>query len=812
MTPQAHSAARGNASDVVVTGAGLVTALGLDLPTTWAGILRGQCGIAPLTVVESPLSPNKGGGEAPPLSDIDSKDALRESTYLHRAMAEALRAAGWDESQPRKSLRRGVLMGTTLHGMRQAGRFLRADDVTFLGHFLAGSVLRTALAGLGPFDLATTVCSACSSGLAGIALGATLLRTGAIDMAIAGGYDPISEYAYGGFNAMRLIADGPLRPFALGRKGMKLGEGYGVVVLERRSGAQARGAEVLATIAAYGESCDAFHLSKPHPEGEGAAVAMHAALQRAGIDPREIGLIAAHATGTPENDAAEYAAMKREFGPLLVDIPVVTFKTHLGHTLGGAGAVELILSLMALRRQTLPACATSNRGVPEFSPLRLLADKPQTATFDHVLNTSLGFGGANTCMILSRERAPRETPAPTGAALLPQPDSPNDVLITGIGVLLPGLTGNAEFVAHLCRPDPQPLDNDTGGLENIDADHIAAARRARRVSDYVKLALGATSLALEDAHVDDVPAYAENCAAILGTTHGSTAYCERYYRQIVEQGIDAANPLLFAEGVPNAAAAHLSTNLSLKGFCQTVIGTRTAGLEALNLAAARILTGDWHRALVNAADEHSTLVNRAYRHYGLMATPPQQPRTHGVRAAVADRRPGFYTGCGAVTFVLESRASAEARGARIYGRIVATATGYDTRMTSHHGLAAARRVYRAIGGSEFLLTASNGTWLDGIERLALRRTSPAGDSAAASSPCVSSLYGHIAECFSATPLAAIAAVLLTGRFPKWLGPTSKHFRAARGDEHPSQFGVLAADYAGTICGCCIDRPTAPQHG
>ncbi len=808
MTSHSPSAASFNATDVVITGAGLVTTLGLDLPTTWAGILSGQGGIKPLTVVESPLSPNKGGGEAPPISLTDSGNAPREAAYLHRALAEACCAAGLNATGPRSTRRCGVLMGTTLHGMRQAGRFLRSDDVNFLGNFLAGSVLHTALKGLGPVELASTVCSACSSGLASIALGVTLLRTGALDVVLAGGYDPISEYAYAGFNAMRLIAEGPLRPFAPGRQGMKLGEGYGVVVLERRDEAKARGAETLATIAAYGESCDAFHLSKPHPEGEGAAAAMHAALERAGILPRDIGLIVAHATGTPENDAAEYAAMKREFGPQLAGIPVVALKSHLGHTLGGAGAVELILSLWALRHQTLPCCAAASQAAPEFSPLRLLVGKPGPAPFDYTLNTSLGFGGANTCMILTRDRGPATAPA--DATPRPSlPDAANDVLITGIGVLLPSLTGNAEFVAHLCRPDPQPLGFDTGGLETIDADRFVAVRRARRVSDYVKLAMGATSLALEDARISDIPAFTEHCAAILGTTHGSTAYCERYYRQIVEQGIDAANPLLFAEGVPNAAAAHLSTNLALKGFCQTVIGTRTAGLEALYHAAARIRAGEWRRALVNAADEYSTLVNRVYRHYGLTAEPPEAARAHGSIRTPAPRRPGFFTGCGAVTFVLESRASAEARNARIYGRIVATAAGYGARLAASHSPVAVRRVYQNLGEPEYLITASNGTWLDGIERMALRRTAPAVNAAAVPSPCISSLYGHVAECFSATPLAAVAAVLLSGRFPRWLGSPSRHFRAAHGDERPSQFGMLAADYTGMICGCTVD--CSPAH-
>ena len=162
-------------------------------------------------------------------------------------------------------------------------------------------------------------------------------------------------------------------------------------------------------------------------------------------------------------------------------------------------------------------------------------------------------------------------------------------------------------------------------------------------------------LACGDAGIADLPCFAATCSALLGSAHGSANYSETYYRQIIQEGIVGANPMLFAEGVPNAAAAHLSLMLSLKGPCQTIIGTRTAGLDALHLARTRIATGEWDRAIVGAAEESAPVVNEAYRPWALYkGCNPALPFSGDTS--------GFVAGCGAVTLVLESASSFEKRG------------------------------------------------------------------------------------------------------------------------------------------------------
>jgi 3-oxoacyl-[acyl-carrier-protein] synthase II len=749
----------------VITGAGLVSPLGLSRQETWDAIARGKCGMGPLSAMESPLAPGKDGGQAPELPADFESEAPREIRYLRWAIDQAIADAGIrGETYP--AHRCGLMLGTTLHGMRSGGKFLRTGDFSALQSFLATSVLQRATQHLNFTGFAATTCSACSSSLGSIALAVSLLQSGEFDLIVAGGYDPISEYAYAGFNSLRLVAEGPLRPFGHNRQGMKLAEGYAIVVLERADDAKKRNAKTLATILGCGESADAHHLTQPHPEGEGAARAMQAALDDAHLEPSDVDMAAAHATGTPDNDAGEYAALSRVFGDDLKDKPVVAFKSHLGHTLGAAGAAELILAATALAEQTVPACLNANDPDPRFARLRLATSLASSRKLNTTLNTSLGFGGANTSVLLGRSlegEAPAEPSsnlrkAGLGGSLALQGTRTSraklEVLITGIGVVLPNLIGRQALGAR----QTQRITADTGSVAEESILPHLNARRVRRMSDYVKLTLAATALATRDAGVEANAEFLESCSVILGSTHGAANYCHSYYKQIVEQGIAAANPMLFAEGVPNAAAAHLSLMLGLKGACQTVIGSRTAGLDALRLASTRIASGQWSHAIVGAAEEYSDIINQAYRHCGLYR-------------GNENRESGFVVGAGAVTLVLESRESLERRGGKALGRVEMSAS---RRFAQSDAIDATIEVLRELGEAPVVLSSSNNTWIDRAESAAIRRAN--------ANASLRTMYGQIAETFSVGALAGIAQQLSA--------PSPAR----------DSFAVLSTDYTGLVAG------------
>ncbi|HEY1685997.1 MAG TPA: beta-ketoacyl-[acyl-carrier-protein] synthase family protein, partial [Tepidisphaeraceae bacterium] len=488
-------------SPIGIIGSALTTSLGTTREQTWQAIAQGKCGIAPPTEIESPLPLGADAGQAANLPADFAADLPREARYLKWTIEHALADAGLVKDLPERT---GVMVGTTLHGVRAAGEFLRTQNATPLRHFLAGNTLELAIKDLDIKGFCATTCSACSSSLGAIALAVTLLQTGKLDLVIAGGYDVISEYAYGGFNSLRLVADGPLLPFSRNRRGMKLAEGYGIVVLQRIDEASAE--KYQAIIGGFGESADAHHLTQPHPEGRGAKAAMTGALQAAGIGPDQIGMVAAHATATPDNDAGEYAALHSVFGEKLRDVPVVGFKSHLGHTLGGAGAVELILSACALREQLVPPCANVKKEDVEFANLNVNT-APHPAAIQHTLNTSLGFGGANTCMILRNSKV--------RSLQTSEESAPIEVAITGIGVLIPGAIGNEAFTERMS----QPIEMETleaGAIPEEVFIHLLNARRIRRMSDYVKLSLAAAHLACTNAGVEQNAEFLRQCSVLLG--------------------------------------------------------------------------------------------------------------------------------------------------------------------------------------------------------------------------------------------------------------------------------------------------------
>jgi 3-oxoacyl-[acyl-carrier-protein] synthase II len=470
----------------------------------------------------------------------------------------------------------------------------------------------------------------------------------------------------------------------------------------------------------------------------------------------------------------------------LGDVPVVGFKSHVGHTLGGAGAVELILSMMAMREQVVPPCANVVRDEVPFENLNVAVGDARPAKIRATLNTSLGFGGANTSIVLSAAGVP---PARKRDARATE----REVFITGVGVVLPGAIGNEALLARLENAIDAPAWDRPSPPRITDAEleGLLVARRVRRMSEYVKLQLAAATVACRDARIDDVGAFAETCSAILGTTHGSATYSADYYGQIVRDGLIAANPMLFAEGVPNAAAAQLSLMLGIKGACQTIIGTRTSGLDALNLAAARIATGAWDRAIVGAGEEHADIVHQAYQHCGLAVR-----ECAGGSPPFAGERGFVYGGGGAVAMILESRESMERRQPtpRPRARVAAWS---GARSRRERMPAALGRALDELGPVDSVLSSACGTWLDRAERCAIKRFKDTP---------MTATYGYVPELFSAGPLVGIAAVLLNGKLPRFIGNWSgaESVRAANGAEVIGSLAAVASDFTGCVASTRIE--------
>jgi 3-oxoacyl-(acyl-carrier-protein) synthase len=249
----------------------------------------------------------------------------------------------------------------------------------------------------------STVSVACASGTAAIGLGAEWIRGGRVDRVLAGGTDALSAFVFSGFDALRALSPSAARPFDAARDGLTLGEGAGFLLLEEEESARRRGAAVLARIAGYGSGSDAHHLTRPDPSGGGVVRAIESALRQAGRAPFEVGFVSAHGTGTTFNDAMEEAALAHVLGPEARTVPVNGIKGAIGHTLGAAGALEAVLSVLVLVEQRVPPTAGHVTKDPR-SPLSIVAGRPFSPdrSIDVALSTSSAFGGTNAALVLER--------------------------------------------------------------------------------------------------------------------------------------------------------------------------------------------------------------------------------------------------------------------------------------------------------------------------------------------------------------------------------------------------------------------------
>ncbi len=396
---------------VVVTGVGVVSPWGWDLQAFESGLMSGHTRIGPFTRFDHAKQRTHVAGEVPP-APLELRRRFRSFGKLSYSDAYALAAAAQAMEQaclaPEGEGVGGVYLGGSTGGMIESERYyerLLAGE-TPPRSLLASQQLNSPgdtvarYASLhGPVE---TVSSACASG--GLALEAALrdLREGVVDFALAGGSDSLCQITYSGFNSLRAVSEGPCRPFRADRTGMSLGEGAAIVVLEPLERAVERGAAVLAELKGAGSSCDANHMTAPHPEGAGAALAIEQALRDAGLQAHEIAFVNAHGTGTPLNDTAEYAALRKAFGDRAREIPVTSTKGVVGHLLGSAGAIEAVATILCLQRERVHPTPGGGTIDPE-APVDLVLEAPRPvpgARF--ALSTSLAFGGANAAVIFGR--------------------------------------------------------------------------------------------------------------------------------------------------------------------------------------------------------------------------------------------------------------------------------------------------------------------------------------------------------------------------------------------------------------------------
>jgi len=406
---------------VVVTGLGLVTPLGSTVQKNLDALMTGRSGIAPITHFDASAFPTRIAGEVGDFeaaSFIEKKEIKKMDAFIHFAIGAAQMAmddAGF-VIDPDEAERVGVLIGVGMGGIATIEEYVQA----YLEHGLrrvSPFFIPRLIANLAPGQIAIRFgakginyapASACSSGGHAIGEAYRLVRLGFQDAMIAGGSEAaVTPLGVGGFAVMRALStrnDEPeraSRPFDRDRDGFVIAEGAGVLLLESLEKAQARGARIYAEVVGYGANADAYHITSPSPEGEGAARCMELALEDGGIDPLEVDHINAHGTSTPYNDVTETRAIKSVFGEHAARLAVSSTKSMTGHLLGAAGGVEAIYTILALRHQFIPPTINYSEPDPECD-LDYVPNVARHTLVRVALSNSFGFGGTNVCLAFRR--------------------------------------------------------------------------------------------------------------------------------------------------------------------------------------------------------------------------------------------------------------------------------------------------------------------------------------------------------------------------------------------------------------------------
>lgn len=398
---------------VVITGAGIVTALGLGWEINAQGFRSGQRAFAPVTLFDVSRHRVKSAAAVElPATLPQTRLGRRRAHRLERAAKLLLHAAieAWDKAgSPAVGAAMPLVLGTTSGGMSLGERYYRQATSTPANHrgqatrvlnYQAqqqGLDIQEAMGVQGPINI---IANACASGANAVGHAFELVRRGHADCAFAAGYDALSELVFTGFDVLQALSPTECRPFDADRDGLALGDGAAAFVIESLDRAERRGASILGELVGYGASTDTHHLTQPHPAGEAAFASMSAACASAGVTAEHIGYINAHGTGTPLNDSAEAAAINRWAGARAATLPVSSTKASVGHLMGAAGAVEVAVCLMALQGGWLPP--TSNLRQPDAACRFPIVRRPQDADFDFAMTNSFGFGGANASILLRR--------------------------------------------------------------------------------------------------------------------------------------------------------------------------------------------------------------------------------------------------------------------------------------------------------------------------------------------------------------------------------------------------------------------------
>jgi 3-oxoacyl-[acyl-carrier-protein] synthase II len=567
-TPPLAHATGTNRPDVVVTGLGVVSSVGVGCAALWDAIALGRDGIRPVERFSTAPFGVDLAGTVPEFARARAGPDL----HVHFAVTAAREAL--TEARLESSLGSGRGCGRGATHVVPAHRLALVVGTGLAHEGVAAWKLTQAIAAaVGAEGPQITVSTACASSTNALGLARDLLARGDAEAVLAGGVDVLTEQMFAGFFTLGALSQEKCAPFSF-PSGTTLGEGAGFTVLEREVGARARGASPLAWLNGYGLSADAFDATAPDPTGAGVARAVQGALDDAGLEPGAVGYVNAHGTGTASNDPAESLALRRVFGARAEVLPTSSSKSMLGHAQGAAGVLEAIVTLLALRRGVIPPTLHFKGPRPRTVGDPVGQSRPRRAVVAHAVSNSSAFGGANASVVLGTLPAPAKDV------------ERRRLRVAGVGVIGPhglaleGVQASIARGAMLRGPVPAlPLRS-----------LCPAAAGARGLDPTTRYLIAAAALSRASAEGEGVPSRPERAGLVLGANEVSPASYRAFRDSVGERGIARLSVRAFAGLLLNAPAGACARLLGLRGAHSTVSTGRSSALVASAYAAELLST------------------------------------------------------------------------------------------------------------------------------------------------------------------------------------------------------------------------------
>lgn len=665
---------------VVVTGYGIVNALGKNKEEVERNVFGGKSGVGKKTFESVDRDYEGTVGEVKDLNEVDPFFEENNIPYDRCAQIAIMSAKeclehskiSFEDEDP---FRRGVAVGTSLGGMLSGQTFHRQwlsegldkADKNYLYMYPLHTmvdVLSKKYEFKGVKNVISTACAA-SGNIVGY--GTDMIKSGKHDVMLVGGVDPLSVFSFAGFTSLKALDPEPCKPYSVS-SGINLGEGGAFVLLEEYEHAKKRGAKIFAEILGYGLSADAYHPTAPDLGGGGASRAMNTAIKLAGIDKAEVSYVNGHGTGTTANDKAERSAFKTVFGDKISDIPLSSIKGAIGHCLGAAGAEECVISIMALNNGLLPPTVNFKSDVQ--SPINLVPNVAQEHESQVILSNSFAFGGNNCCLAIGKEnteRAPHEVEKPK-------------VVITGMGCC--GTGGEtveklfdtfANRKVNIKEYSAEGIScNQVGDMPSVEWKKYIPGKIIRRIDEVTKLTMTAGKQALDNSKLSVTKNNTERIGVIYATGTGPLGTIVNIDKSIAEKGIGSISLSDFPNSVINAAPGNLCIANMLKGPTSTLSDGTGSYLSAFNYAV-ELLNDDMADAIIMVgADECNDALIAGYDKLDLLSKSKFAP--------LSDKADGMVFSQGAVAVMLETEKHAQERNANI----IAAVKGYAVTSDNYH--------------------------------------------------------------------------------------------------------------------------------